>query len=287
MTEQTPAQPAHPRTGSTARCAPRSCRWETPAACWWRWSSSSPTRWPRPTSSTPWSLSDVTFNFTEKALIALAMALLIIAGEIDLSVASIIALASTADGHGPAIRRGHRRARRDRHRRGLALRRLQWLPGHAARAALDRGHHRHDEPLPRHQLHHPRRPGLYKGYPQASPSSARAMSGGWCASSSVLFLAIAAVLLCPAAPNEFRPPHLRHRQQPDRGALLGRARRAHQVHAVLPDRPDVRHRRRAADQPPRLDAAGRSRRAGSSRSSPWWCWAASTSWAARAPSPAS
>ena len=47
---------------------------------------------------TPWSLSDATFNFTEKALIALAMALLIISGEIDLSVAAIIALASTMMG---------------------------------------------------------------------------------------------------------------------------------------------------------------------------------------------
>ncbi len=46
----------------------------------------------------PWSLSDATFNFTEKALIALAMALLIVSGEIDLSVASIIALASTMMG---------------------------------------------------------------------------------------------------------------------------------------------------------------------------------------------
>jgi rhamnose transport system permease protein len=45
-----------------------------------------------------WSLSDLTFNFTEKALIALAMALLIISGEIDLSVASIIALCSTLMG---------------------------------------------------------------------------------------------------------------------------------------------------------------------------------------------
>lgn len=45
-----------------------------------------------------WNLSDATFNFTEKAMIAMAMALLIIAGEIDLSVASIIALASTAMG---------------------------------------------------------------------------------------------------------------------------------------------------------------------------------------------
>lgn len=45
-----------------------------------------------------WNLSDATFNFTEKAMIAFAMALLIIAGEIDLSVASIIALTSTAMG---------------------------------------------------------------------------------------------------------------------------------------------------------------------------------------------
>jgi rhamnose transport system permease protein len=45
-----------------------------------------------------WNLSDATFNFTEKAMIAFAMALLIISGEIDLSVASIIALASPAMG---------------------------------------------------------------------------------------------------------------------------------------------------------------------------------------------
>jgi len=42
-----------------------------------------------------WTLSDMTFNFTEKALIALPMALLIISGEIDLSVAAILALSST------------------------------------------------------------------------------------------------------------------------------------------------------------------------------------------------
>ena len=47
----------------------------------------------------PWNLSDATFNFTEKAMIAFAMALVIISGEIDLSVASIIALTSTVMGH--------------------------------------------------------------------------------------------------------------------------------------------------------------------------------------------
>lgn len=50
-----------------------------------------------------WNLSDATFNFTEKAMIAFAMALLIIAGEIDLSVASIIALASTAMGAAASV----------------------------------------------------------------------------------------------------------------------------------------------------------------------------------------
>lgn len=50
-----------------------------------------------------WNLSDATFNFTEKAMIAFAMALLIIAGEIDLSVAAIIALASTAMGYAAQI----------------------------------------------------------------------------------------------------------------------------------------------------------------------------------------
>jgi rhamnose transport system permease protein len=58
----------------------------------------------------PWNLSDATFNFTEKAIIALPMALLIIARDIDLSVAAIIALASTlmgaavtAAGAGPSV----------------------------------------------------------------------------------------------------------------------------------------------------------------------------------------
>ncbi len=54
----------------------------------------------------PWNLSDATFNFTEKAIIALAMALLIIAAEIDLSVAATLALASTAMGAAAAAGAG-------------------------------------------------------------------------------------------------------------------------------------------------------------------------------------
>jgi len=46
----------------------------------------------------PWTLSDATFNFSEKAIIALPLALVIIVREIDISVASIVALSSTAMG---------------------------------------------------------------------------------------------------------------------------------------------------------------------------------------------
>jgi rhamnose transport system permease protein len=45
------------------------------------------------------NLADATFNFSEKAIIALAMALLILVREIDLSVAAIVALASMAIGY--------------------------------------------------------------------------------------------------------------------------------------------------------------------------------------------
>ena len=45
-----------------------------------------------------YNLSDATFNFSEKAILALAMALLIIAREIDLSVAAIMAVSSLTMG---------------------------------------------------------------------------------------------------------------------------------------------------------------------------------------------
>ncbi|MCO5081522.1 MAG: ABC transporter permease [Rhizobiaceae bacterium] len=45
------------------------------------------------------NLADATFNFSEKAIIALAMALLILVREIDLSVAAIVALAAMGIGY--------------------------------------------------------------------------------------------------------------------------------------------------------------------------------------------
>jgi rhamnose transport system permease protein len=46
-----------------------------------------------------YNLADATFNFSEKAIIALAMACLILVREIDLSVAAIVALAAMAIGY--------------------------------------------------------------------------------------------------------------------------------------------------------------------------------------------
>ena len=57
----------------------------------------------------PYNLADSTFNFSEKALIALPIALLIIVREIDISVAGILAVSSVAMGwasqHGVNARR--------------------------------------------------------------------------------------------------------------------------------------------------------------------------------------
>nr|WP_315185424.1 ABC transporter permease [uncultured Albidiferax sp.] len=46
----------------------------------------------------PYAIADSTFNFSEKGILALALALLIVTGEIDLSIAAILALCSLAMG---------------------------------------------------------------------------------------------------------------------------------------------------------------------------------------------
>ncbi len=53
----------------------------------------------QPGFMTPDALADSTFNFSEKGILALALALLIITGEIDLSIAAILALCSLAMGY--------------------------------------------------------------------------------------------------------------------------------------------------------------------------------------------
>ncbi len=54
--------------------------------------------WASPYFLDPWTLSDVSVSVAEKAVVALAMAFLVMAGEIDISVAGIIALGSVVMG---------------------------------------------------------------------------------------------------------------------------------------------------------------------------------------------
>ncbi len=131
------------------------------------------------------AVATLTFNFTEKALIALAMALLIIVRRDRPLGRRDHRARLDADGHGGAGRRRHAGAgRRSASSSALACGAFNGLLVTRLGAALDRRHHRHDEPVPRHRLHHPRRPGLQGLSRRASPSSARAMSGGWSRSSS-------------------------------------------------------------------------------------------------------
>lgn len=55
--------------------------------------------WAQPGFMSVDALADSTFNFSEKGILALALALLIVTGEIDLSIAAILALCSLAMGY--------------------------------------------------------------------------------------------------------------------------------------------------------------------------------------------
>jgi len=92
--------PSHSRSAGTGPFHAALLSWGSAARGGHHPPSSSSTVSPRPISSIRGRWSDLTFGFTEKALIALAMALLLISGEIDLSVAAIIALSSTLMGNG-------------------------------------------------------------------------------------------------------------------------------------------------------------------------------------------
>jgi ribose/xylose/arabinose/galactoside ABC-type transport system permease subunit len=78
-----------------------------------------------------WNLSDATFYFTEKAIIVLPMAMLIIAREIDLSVASTMALSSTVMGFCAAAGMDTPLLVVVGLGVGSAVRLVQWLPGDA------------------------------------------------------------------------------------------------------------------------------------------------------------
>ena len=101
-----------------------------------------------------WNLSDATYNFTEKAMIAFAMALLIISGEIDLSVASIIALASTAMGAAVQMGVGAEGLVLIGLATGLVCGAFNGILGNRPGLAVHRGDHRHHVAVSRHQFHH-------------------------------------------------------------------------------------------------------------------------------------
>ncbi len=91
--KKAPAAPAAPRAGIAAPLL----RWES-VLLLCVVAAFAVNAWASPYFLDIWNLSDATFNFTEKAIIALPMALLILVREIDISVASIIALSSVVMG---------------------------------------------------------------------------------------------------------------------------------------------------------------------------------------------
>ena len=146
----------------------------------------------------------------EVAIMALPMTLIIIAGEIDLSVESMAGLAS-AD---PRLPVGGRRPDRDRDRRGPRRRRAR-RPAErparrARRAAVARRDPRHARAVPRPRPDHPRAARASATSRRASPSSASATCPGryipW---PFVIFLALAAHPRRRPPPDVDRPPGLR------------------------------------------------------------------------------
>ena len=98
------------------------------------------------------TLSDATFNFTERALVALPLALLIIAGEIDISVAGIIALASVAMGFAAEAGVGTPLLVATGLGTGLVAGMRQRRAGDLGARAFDRRHHRHHDAVSRYRL---------------------------------------------------------------------------------------------------------------------------------------
>ena len=105
----------------------------------------------RRTSCSRRNLFFICLNVGEVAIMALPLTLIVITGEIDLSVASMLGLCRRADGRALQARladlAGDDRGRRPR--RGP--RRVQRLPRHARRPAVARGHDRNADALPRHR----------------------------------------------------------------------------------------------------------------------------------------
>ena len=201
-----------------------------------------------------WSLSDLTFNFTEKALIALAMALLIISGEIDLSVAAIIALASTL--MGMAVQAG---------------------AGTPVLVAIGIGAGSPAAPSTALLVTRLGLPSIvvtigtmslfrgiafiilgdqaYKGYPASFAFFGQGYVWWVISFELVLFLVAALVYGFLLHRTSFGRRVFAIGNNPIAAQILRRPGRPHQIHPVLPDRPDGGHRLGADHLAARLDAA--------------------------------
>ena len=202
-----------------------------------------------------YNLSDATFNFSEKAILALAMALLIIVRDIDLSIAAIIALCSLAMGLAakagaptPALI-------------GLGLS-VGTLCG-AFNGALVTAFSLPSIVVTIGTM------SLFRGIAQVTlgdqaltqyPASFEAIGQGYISNRvqiPISFVAVSrpcgGVRHC-AAPNHDRQAAVRDGGQSDRGAVLRHSRQPHSLLAVRADGADVGAGGGAADRAHRFDA---------------------------------
>ena len=158
-------------------------------------------------------------------MIALAMALLIIAGEIDLSVASIIALASTAMGFAATARRRHAACSSpsaSASASSAAPSTARWSPASALPSivvtigtmSLFRG-----------IAYIVLGDKAYTGYPDAFAYFGQGYVWWVFSFELVLFALLAVAFAVLLHRTSFGRTRLRHRQQPDRRALLRHPRR--------------------------------------------------------------
>ena len=207
----------------------------------------------------------ICLNVGEVAIMALPLTLIVITGEIDLSVASMLGLTGVLMAelfkHGwpiwpamlAAIVLGH------------GPRRVQRLPRHPCRPAVAGGHDRNADALPRHRAgdppdRHDRRlpgpPDEHRRHPDprhAHPVLDRVLRR-------------AGDRLRRRSPRDAaRPRDLRHRRRPGSGVLRGHSRQADQVLAVRPLGNAVRVRRRPVDAPFRIGPLRLGHRAGAVR----------------------
>ena len=179
-------------------------------------------------------------------LIALPMTLIIITGEIDLSVASMLGLSACVPGllvhdHGwsvPAARRGRPAWS------ASWLRRAQRLPGRVRRTPVARGHDRHARALPRHRG----RPDRHQGR-QRFPQRWRDLANKHIGTTSyplivIPFVVLADRLRAPAALHAVRPRRLRDRPERRDRPLQRRRRTPEQAAALRPQRRRLGLRRR-------------------------------------------